>query len=67
MAQGEPDRDEPLLGAVVEVALDPPSLLVRGRDDPRPRGLHLRELAAQLDAQARDLDCEPPGLDNPPK
>jgi len=37
---GDPDpdgeRDEPLLGAVVEVALEPPPLGVAGGDDARP-------------------------------
>jgi len=36
VAQGEPYGDEALLGAVVQVALDAPSLLVAGRDDPLP-------------------------------
>ena len=62
VAQRQSDRDEPLLGAVVEVALDPAALLVAGRDDPRARGLDLLELAAQLDVQAGDLDREPGGL-----
>ena len=51
-AQRERDRDEPLLGAVVEVALQPAALLVGRLDDPRPRaadlgldGPHLREVA----------------------
>jgi hypothetical protein len=35
VAEREPDRDEPLLGAVVEIALDPAALDVAGRDDPR--------------------------------
>ena len=29
-------RDQPLLGAVVQVALDPPARLVGGGHDPRP-------------------------------
>ena len=51
-AQRERDRDEPLLGAIVEVALEPTALLVGRLDDPRPRaadlgldGPHLREVA----------------------
>ena len=40
--QLEGERDEPLLGAVVEVALDPPPLVVAGGDDSGPRLLHLR-------------------------
>src|SRR5262249_57551658 len=31
----EAERDQPLLGAVVQVALDPPPRLVAGRDDAR--------------------------------
>ena len=49
----------------MEVALDPATLLVCGRDDPRARGFDLGQLAAQLDAQSRDLDRQPPGLDDP--
>ena len=44
----QPDRqrepDEPLLGAVVEVALEPLALGVAGLDDPRARGAELLEL-----------------------
>src|SRR5262249_36515056 len=56
VAEREPDRDEPLLGAIVEVALDPPPFRVRGGADPRPRGLDLGDLAPELDAESRDLD-----------
>ena len=35
----EQDRDQALLRAVVEVAAEPPALLVARRDDPRARGL----------------------------
>ena len=56
MAQRQADRDEALLGAVVQVTLDPPPLLVAGLDDPSPGCLHLGELAAQLDPQPRNLD-----------
>ena len=65
MAEGEPDRDEPLLGAVVEIALDPAALVVAGGDYPRTRGLDLGQLASQLDAQSRDLDRKPTSLDDP--
>ena len=54
----EAERDEPLLRAVVEVALEPAALLVARLDDAHARGLHLLELQAHLDAQARDLDRE---------
>ena len=50
------DRHQPLLRAVVEVALQPPPLLVADGDDARSRRLHLGQLPAHLDAQARDLD-----------
>ncbi len=38
-------RDQPLLRAVVEIALDPAPLLVARSDDARPRLLYLHELA----------------------
>ena len=47
-----PSVDEPLLRAVVQVALEPPPLRVAGLRDPHPRRLDLGELQAQLDAQA---------------
>ena len=50
--QLEAERDEPLLGAVMEVSLDPPSLAVAGLDDPRPRGADLLELGLDLALQA---------------
>ena len=52
------ERDEPLLRAVVQVALEPAALLVAGLDDPRARRLDLGELQPHLDAQPRDLDRE---------
>jgi hypothetical protein len=59
MAKRQPDRHQPLLRAVVEIALDPAALRIAGRDDPRARGLDLLELPAQLDPQPHDLDREP--------
>ena len=60
-AQLQRDRDEALLGAVVEVALEPPPLGVAGRDDALPRGLQLDHPRAQLGLQAlaleRDVRC----------
>ena len=47
-AKGQSQGDEPLLGAVVEVAFDPLSLGVPGGDDPRPRRLDLVELGLDL-------------------
>ena len=57
-------RHKPLLGAVVQVAFDPATLLVAGSDDPRPRGFDLVELAAQLDPQPRDLYRERAGIEH---
>ena len=64
VAQREADRDQPLLGPVVQVALEPPPLLIAGGHDPRARGLDLVELAAQLDAEPCDLDREAGRLDD---
>ena len=54
----EPDPEQPLLRAVVEVALEAAPLGVACLDDPRARGAHLRELGAQLGLQARVLERE---------
>jgi hypothetical protein len=40
-------RDEPLLRAVVEVALDPPALGVGRGDDPLPRGAQIVDAVPQ--------------------
>ena len=55
----ERERDEPLLRAVVEVALDPPLLGIGRGDDPRPRRPHLGELRAHLGRQTLVLEHEP--------
>ena len=52
MAQG----DELLLGAVVEVALEPLALLVAGGDDPGPRRLDLGQLRLDLRLEPVVLD-----------
>ena len=52
----EPDPEQPLLGAVVEVALEPPPLGVSGLDDAGARGAHLGELGAELRLQPRVLE-----------
>ena len=44
-AQPQRQRDQPLLGAVVQVAFDPAAGVVGGGHDPRPRG---GELGIQL-------------------
>ena len=40
-AQLQRQRDQPLLGAIVQVPLDPPAGLVGGGYDPGPRGNYL--------------------------
>ena len=53
-------RDEPLLGAVVDVALEPPPLAVRRRDD-----LHAALRAAKLGNGGRRLEqCVDGGLNH---
>ena len=51
-AQLQRDRDEPLLGAVVQVALEPPPLRVARRDDALARCLQLDDPRAQLGLEA---------------
>ena len=51
-------RHEPLLRAVVEVALDPAALGVGRGDDPAAGRAHLRELRAHLGRQALVLEHE---------
>ena len=48
----EPDPEQVLLGAVVEVALEPAALGVAGLDDAGAGGAHLGELGAQLGLEA---------------
>ena len=64
MPEVQPDRDQPLLGAVVEVAGQAAALLVGDGDDPGPGGVQLLQPAAQLDLERRDLQCQPPGVDD---
>ena len=66
VAQREPDRDEALLGAVVEVTFEPSTFLGAGVDDPRPGCLHFGQLPAQFDVQPGDLDGQAAGLDEAP-
>jgi hypothetical protein len=56
--QLQPQRDEALLRAVVEVAFEPAALLVAGLDDSRARRVDLGELQPHLDPQPGDLDRE---------
>ena len=62
--QHDAERDQPLLRAVVQVALEPAPLLVAGLGDPRARGLHLGQLQPQLDAQAGELDRHRGGVEH---
>ena len=50
------ERDEPLLGAVVQVALEPAALGVAGRDDALARRLHLGEPGLRLRQQTLVLE-----------
>ena len=50
------ERDQPLLGAVVEVALQPAALVVADLDQPRPAGLGLAQGAGHLRAEPDHLD-----------
>ena len=54
--QLERHGDEPLLRAVVEVALEALALAVAGLDDAGPRAAQLLQARAQLDLQARVLE-----------
>src|SRR4051812_40394494 len=54
----ERQRDEPLLRAVVEVALEPPALAHRHLDEPGPRGLQLLDPRAQLGLEPLVLQLE---------
>ena len=46
------ERDEPRLGAVVQVALEPAALVVAGLDEPRARRAQLHHARAQLGVEA---------------
>ena len=51
-AEVQREGDQPLLGAVVEVALQTLTFILRGLDDPRARPAQLFEPRAKLDVQA---------------
>src|SRR5690242_688029 len=57
-AELERQRDEPLLGAVVEVALEPATLADRHLHEPRARGLQLLDPRAELGLQALVLELQ---------
>src|SRR5207244_6984739 len=50
------ERDQALLGAVVQVALEPAPLGITGLDDARTRRLELDEAVAQLRLEPLELD-----------
>ena len=60
-AQVVGQREQPLLGAVVEVALEPAPLGVAGLDDPRARRAQIMELGQHLGLQPFVLEREPDG------
>jgi hypothetical protein len=49
---GRAQRDDPLLGAVMDIAFQAPALAVGGRDDARAAGPQLGKLRAHLDLEA---------------
>ena len=55
-SQHDPERHQPLLRAVVQIALEPPALLVAGPHHPGSRLLHLGKLQPYLHAESRNLD-----------
>ena len=59
--EGEREVDQPLLGAVVEVALDPAALGVAELHDPGPGGADLLELGPDLGLEALVLDRQAGG------
>ena len=60
-AEADADPEQPLLGSVVEVALEAPPLLVPCADDARTGVAELRELCPQLGVEALVLQREPRG------
>ena len=58
-AQLERERDQPLLCAVVQVALQPLALALAGLDDPRARPAQLLEPRPQLGVEAGVLERDP--------
>ena len=57
-AELQRERDEPLLGAVVQVALEPAALEHRDVDEPRARALELLDAGAQLGLEALVLELQ---------
>ena len=61
MRSAQRERDQPLLGAVVQVALEAPAFGVARRDDPLPRGLHLLQTGADLVGEPLVVERKPGG------
>ena len=57
-AQVDAERHQALLGAVVEVSLDPAPLLVTGLNDARARCPQLDEIRAKVGVQALVFQCQ---------
>ena len=64
-AQLEGDRDEALLRAVVEVALEPAPLRVARGHDPLTGGVQLHDAGGQLGLEALPLERDPGGRADP--
>ena len=56
--EGHTEAEQPLLGTIVQVALQPAPLLITRTHDPRPRLTQLRKLRAQLRLQPLILEGE---------
>ena len=57
--QREREADQPLLGAVVQVALQPPAFVVTGGDDPCSGGAQVLQLGCQLCLEPLVLQHQP--------
>jgi hypothetical protein len=57
--QREREADQPLLGTVVQVALQPPALGVTGGDDPRAGGTQVLQLRRQFRLEPLVLQRQP--------
>jgi hypothetical protein len=64
VAERKPDRDQALLGPVVEISLEAPPFLIPGGDDALPRLLDLCQPARDFRTQSSDLDRKPGRVDH---
>ena len=58
-AQADQQGDQPLLGAVMEVAFQPAALAIAGRDDPDARGAQIGLLDSKGGLQTLVVECQP--------